>query len=137
MKDGGKRTGRVGEAIRDALAVEVRALRDPRALGVIVTRVEIDANLQRARVFVRHELGVTDSAARREMLRGLAAASGRLRREVAGRISLRTMPELVFQYDEAPDQQQRVEEILREIKDDEARRGPGGGGGGGEGGSVG
>lgn len=134
MKGEGKRAGRVGEALRDELAVELRELRDPRVVGALVTRVEIDADLQHARVFVRHELGVEDEKVRRAMLKGLEAASGRLRRELARKLTLRTMPALQFLFDEGPDQQRRIEEILREIHDDEARRGPGEGGGEGGGG---
>jgi len=134
MKDGGKRVGRVAEAVRDELAVELRGLHDPRVLGALVTRVEVDVDLQRAKVFVRHELGLDDMKARREMLKGLEAASGRLRRELARKLTLRAMPSLHFLYDEAPDQQRRIEEVLKEIKDDDARRGPGEGGGEGGGG---
>lgn len=134
MKDGGKRVGRVAEALRDELAVELRGLHDPRVLGALVTRVEVDVDLQRAKVFVRHELGLDDMKARREMLKGLEAASGRLRRELARKLTLRAMPSLHFLYDEAPDQQRRIEEVLNEIKDDDARRGPGEGGGEGGGG---
>ncbi|AKT38750.1 30S ribosome-binding factor RbfA [Chondromyces crocatus] len=126
MKDGGKRTGRVGEALRAELAREIRALNDPRVLGVIVSRVEIDPDLARAKIYVRHDLGVAEPSARREILRGLAAASGRLRRDVARRLTLRSMPELHFHYDEALDEQRRIEEILHEIKSEEAQRKPGG-----------
>lgn len=127
-KGGSRRAGRVGEALRDELAMEVRALSDPRLAGVIVTRVEIDPDLQRAKVFVRHELGAPEPSARRDILRGFHAASGRLRREMGRRVKLRTTPELVFLYDEAPDEQRRIEELLHEIKEEDAKRGSGAGG---------
>jgi ribosome-binding factor A len=62
-----------------------------------------------------------DPAARREVLNGLAAASGRLRREVARRMALRSAPALSFYYDEGPDEQRRIEEILREIQQEGER----------------
>jgi ribosome-binding factor A len=131
VKESGKRAARVAEELRQEIAAELRTLRDPRLAGVLVSRVEIDAALQRARVFVRHTPltaedpprlapGMDDPAARREVLNGLAAASGRLRREVARRMTLRSAPELSFFYDEGPDEQRRIEEILREIQQDGA-----------------
>lgn len=131
MKEGGKRAARVAEELRQEIAAELRTLRDPRLAGVLVSRVEIDAALQRARVYVRHtplsaeaprpSLGMDDPAARREVLNGLAAASGRLRREVARRMALRSAPALSFYYDEGPDEQRRIEEILREIQQEGER----------------
>ncbi|EYF02258.1 Ribosome-binding factor A [Chondromyces apiculatus DSM 436] len=97
-------------------------------VGVIVSRVEIDPDLSHAKIYVRHDLGASDPAARREILRGLGAASGRLRRTIAGNLSLRSMPELHFFYDEALDEQRRIEEILNEIKNEEGQKAPGGSG---------
>jgi ribosome-binding factor A len=130
VKEVGKRAARVAEDLRHELAAAVRALRDPRVAGVLVSRVEIDAALQRARVYVRHELGLDEPGARRELLRGLESAAGRLRREVARRMTLRSVPALEFLYDEGPDEQRRIEQILREIQQDEASRGHGDRGGG-------
>ncbi|MCC6558398.1 MAG: 30S ribosome-binding factor RbfA [Polyangiaceae bacterium] len=113
-----KRAARVGERLREELANQIRSLRDPRAAGALVSRVELTDDLQLAKVYVRHELGVEDPAARRTMLKGLEAAAGRLRREIARAVSLRVVPELRFYFDEGPDAAQRIEELLAEIKRD-------------------
>jgi ribosome-binding factor A len=111
-----KRATRVSERLREELAVALRGLRDPRLAGVLVSRVEMPDDLQSARVFVRHELGADDRRARVEVLKGLGAASGRLRREVSHALGLRYAPSLRFEYDDAPDAVQRIEELLREVK---------------------
>jgi ribosome-binding factor A len=116
MSTGGvKRSARVAERLREELSARLRDMRDPRLAGVLVSRVEMPDDLQSAKVFVRREMGVVDPGVQKEMLKGLQAASGRLRRDVAGALSLRYAPTLRFLYDEAPDAVDRIEELLREI----------------------
>jgi ribosome-binding factor A len=92
--------------------------RTARLAGVLVSRVELTDDLQSAKVHVRHEFGADDAASRRALLKGLQAASGRLRRDVARTMGLRVVPTLRFFYDESPDAERRIEELLREIKDE-------------------
>src|SRR6185437_5642403 len=97
------------------LANVVRGLEDPRIVGVLISRVELADDLQSARVYVRH--AVSSSPAQiKALLRGLEAASGKLRKETAHAMKLRYAPALRFYYDEAPDQMNRIEELLREVK---------------------
>lgn len=112
-----KRATRVAERLREDLANLMRGLRDPRLDGVLVSRVEITDDLQSAKVFVRHEIGAEDEQMRRNILKGMQAASGRLRRDIGRTMGLRVVPALRFFYDEGPDAQRRIEELLREIKD--------------------
>jgi ribosome-binding factor A len=116
-----KRAARVAERLREELARMVLMLRDPRLAGVLLSRIEMTDDLLLARVYVRHELGAADPEARRTILKGLEAASGRLRREIARSVHLRAVPSLRFYYDEGPDAADRIEELLREIKDDGRR----------------
>lgn len=126
MTAGGvKRSARVAERVREELSALVRDLRDPRITGVLISRVEITDDLGSARVYVRRELGSTDDRDRRDLVKGLEAAAGRLRRDVAQALSMRYTPTLRFYYDEAPDAVTRVEELLREIKTEGAGRGGG------------
>lgn len=112
---GGKRADRVGERMREELAIALRALSDPRLVGVLVTRVELSDDLGNARVYFRRELG-GDAAAVNASLKGLMAASGKLRHAAAQAMGLRYTPTLKFFYDEAPDAVSRIEELLREVK---------------------
>jgi ribosome-binding factor A len=115
-----KRASRVAERMREAMAAALRSMRDPRIEGALVSRIELTDDLQLASIYVRRELGADDVDARRRMLRGLEAASGRLRRDVSHTMDLRYAPTLRFFYDDAPDAVTRVEEILHEIKSEGA-----------------
>lgn len=124
MSGQGVRSSRVASRVREELAGLLRDLSDPRIAGVLISRVEMSDDLQVAKVFVRHELGDgLAHAAQRSMLEGLEAAGGRLRREVARAVALRRVPTLRFLYDEGRDSAYRVEEILREIHSEDAKRG--------------
>jgi ribosome-binding factor A len=112
---GVKRATRVAGRIQEELAAAVRGLSDPRVAGVLVSRAEITDDLQAAKVYVRHERGA-GADGQRAMLRGLEAASGRLRREVAKALNLRYAPTLRFYYDETQDAVERIEELIREVK---------------------
>jgi len=117
----GSRPERIGDQIRAELAdLLARHVKDPGIGFVTLTTVRVTADLQLARVYYT-VLG--DGQARRETARALARALPFLRRQVAGRIRLRRAPELVFQYDETVEKQERVERILREIHDEADRAG--------------
>lgn len=113
-----KRSQRVASRMREELTLALRGFGDPRLGGVVITRIELTDDLAFARVFVRQELLEPDEAHRKRMLRGFSAASGRLRQQVGRALGLRHAPELRFLYDEGQDAATRVEEILREIKDE-------------------
>jgi ribosome-binding factor A len=96
----------------------MRDLSDPRLVGVIISRVEMPDDMSFAKVHVRREGGVTEESEKRAMLKGLSSASGRLRRDLARLVALRYTPALRFFYDDAPDEVQRIEELLREVKNE-------------------
>ncbi len=108
--------------LQERLTLAMRALEDPRLIGVAVGRVEMTDDLQLVRVFVYKSLRLGSDAVseeeRRDVMRGLRAASGRLRRDVAGALSLRYTPDLRFLYDDGRDNTRRVDELLEEIKRD-------------------
>jgi len=121
------RVARVAARVQEELAVLLRSLSDPRLQGIFVTRVEMTDDLQTAKVYVRHDqAGELSTAAKRALLKGFDAASGRLRKELARTVALRRAPELRFIYDAGQDSAYRVDEILREIQaeDDAQRRKP-------------
>jgi ribosome-binding factor A len=111
-----KRATRVAERLREELSNIVRELGDPRIVGVTISRVELTDDLQSARVYVRH---ATRSGAVeiKGLLRGLEAAASKLRKDAAHALKLRYAPALRFYYDDAPDAVNRIEELLREVKD--------------------
>ncbi len=118
----GMRAKRVGEGVRVELAsLLTNEVKDPRAAGAIVTRVEMTADLRSARVNVRLLEGGDDAARRKGAVDALRRASGMLRREVTQRLGLRYAPELKFQYDDGVDHLTNVERVLAEIEADRKR----------------
>jgi ribosome-binding factor A len=114
-----KRAVRVAARVKAELAeVIAHEARDPRVLGVVVSRVEMPDDLRSARVYVRLLEGPGDAARQKEALAGLARAAGMLRREVTQRVGLKFAPELRFYYDEAHEKTMRIEQLLEEVKRD-------------------
>jgi ribosome-binding factor A len=115
------RPDRVGDQVRQELSelLSRGAVHDPGIGFITLTRVKVSPDLQLARVYYT-SLG--DAAARRETAKALERATGFFRRHLGERLRLRRVPELVFQFDESVAHQDRVEQILRELHEEEERR---------------
>jgi ribosome-binding factor A len=108
------RPDRVGDQIRSELALLIaREVHDPGVGFLTLTRVKVTPDLQRARVFYT-SLG--DDTAQRETARALRRAAPFLRRQLGQRIRLRRVPELEFFYDQSIAQNDRIEQILQDLK---------------------
>ena len=114
------RTERIAEQLREEvsqiLATEVA---DPGVGLVTVSRVKVTPDLSLARVYWTI-LGNDEE--RKKTTKALQRAASFVRRVLAGRVTLRRVPEVVFQYDEGLAAHQRVEEILHELHEQEAAR---------------
>jgi ribosome-binding factor A len=86
---------------------------------VTVTRVQVTPDLQHARVYYT-SLG--DAGARKNTARALERAAGFMRRQIGQRLRLRRAPEIHFEFDESIGHQNRVEQLLKEIADEQAER---------------
>jgi ribosome-binding factor A len=117
----GFRPDRVGDQIRQQLSelLSRGAVHDPGIGFITLTRVKVSPDLQMARVYYT-TLG--DDAARRETAKALERATGFFRRHLGERLRLRRVPELHFQFDESVGHQDRVEQILRELHEEDERR---------------
>ena len=107
------RTERIAEQLREEvsqiLATEVA---DPGVGLVTVSRVKVTPDLSLARVYWTI-LGNAED--RKKTTKALQRAAAFVRHVLAGRVTLRRVPEVVFQYDEGLAAHQRVEEILQEL----------------------
>ena len=124
----GHRPDRVGEQIRDELSALLSrgVVHDPGIGFITLTRVQVSPDLSLARVFYT-SLG--DPRARRETEKALVRATPFLRRQIGGALRLRRVPEIEFRFDESIAHQDRIEQILRDLHEEEARRGAAGSGG--------
>lgn len=107
------RIERLADQIRGAVAAMIgQELRDPRIGFATVTRVELSADLQHARVLIS-VLG--DDSTQQTTLEGLASAAGYIRHEVSHRLRLRRAPKIVFVLDHGPEEGIRLEKLLQNL----------------------
>ena len=115
------RPDRVGDQIRQEISelLSRGAVHDPGIGFITLTRVQVSADLQVARVYYT---SMGDPTARRETEKALDRATPFFRRQVGSRLNLRRVPELEFRFDESIGHQDRIEQILRDLHEEEARR---------------
>ena len=115
------RPDRVGDQIRQELSELLTrgAVHDPGIGFITLTRVKVSPDLQLARVYYT-TLG--DDTERRRTAKALERATAFFRRHVGSRLQLRRVPELQFEFDESVAHQDRVEQILRELHEEDEQR---------------
>jgi ribosome-binding factor A len=86
---------------------------DPGIGFVTLTRVQVTPDLQQARVYYT---ALGDEKARRNSERALDRAIPFLRRQIGSRLRLKRVPELKFTYDESIAGQDRIEQLLNELR---------------------
>ncbi|MBS4217707.1 30S ribosome-binding factor RbfA [Bacillus sp. FJAT-49711] len=110
------RANRVGEQMKKELGEIIsRKIKDPRIGFVTITDVHVTGDLQQATVYIS-VLG--DEEQKVNTLKGLAKAKGFIRSEIGQRIRLRKTPEISFEFDESIGYGNRIESLLKQIKDD-------------------
>jgi ribosome-binding factor A len=117
----GHRPDRVGDQIRQELSelLSRGAVHDPGIGFITLTRVKVSPDLQQARVFYTT---MGDERSRRDTARALDRATPFFRRHLGSRMQLRRVPELEFRFDESIASQDRIEQILRDLHAEDARR---------------
>ncbi|MCA1799606.1 MAG: 30S ribosome-binding factor RbfA [Xanthomonadaceae bacterium] len=118
------RSRRVGDQIQRELAQLIRdEVKDPRVALITVTEVEVSRDLAHAKVFFG---SLSEASTHGEMTKVLNGAAGFLRRELAKRLSTRTVPELRFHYDTALEEGARMDALISKARADDEARGTGG-----------
>jgi ribosome-binding factor A len=107
------RSDRVADQLRAELALVLsREVHDPGIGFVTLTRVQLSADLQSARVYYTT---LADEAGRKNTARALGRAVPFLRRQIGARLRLKRVPEITFLYDDSIAGQDRIEQLLNEI----------------------
>jgi len=111
----GIRLQRIADRIRLELSeMLIREINDPRLKLIYVTDVKIDRELAYADIYVSAVEGVSRS---KDVLAGLEAASGFIRRALASRVELRAFPRLRFHWDMTPENADHIERILADLRE--------------------
>lgn len=112
------RADRVASAIRNIAAEYFTwGVMDPLLTEVSITDVQVTPDLSYARIFYRI---FGKNEAQPNVDEALRRFSGKFRSELAQRIRLRHVPEVVFIYDQQLDAALRIEEILAKIREEQA-----------------
>jgi ribosome-binding factor A len=107
-----RRADRVGDLVRRELSrLLLREVKDPRLGQVVVTKVEMSADLRHARVFYTGAPDGNHAA----VLTGLQSAAGFLRGQLGRCLRLRYAPELAFEADESVDRSLHIAALLKQV----------------------
>jgi len=113
------RTNRIGQLVMRELAQMIQQdVSDPRVGLVTVSHVDVTADMKYAKVFVTRLNGVDSEQDVKECLAGLTNAAGFLRRNLAGRVELRNIPELRFHYDKSLEHGFQMDELIAKANKD-------------------
>jgi len=108
------RQEKLGELIAAELSDLLRTrVKDPRVGFASITHVEVSGDLRHAKVFVSV---MGEPSEQEETIKALKHAVGFLRHELAERITIRYMPELVFKLDTSIEQGSRILEMIRQLE---------------------
>lgn len=112
------------EKLGELIAVEVSDLlrtrvKDPRVGFASVTHVEVSGDIRHARIFVSV---MGDETEQKETMKALRHASGYLRHELAGRLTLRYMPELDFRLDKSIEKGAQVLDLIHQFELEEQQK---------------
>lgn len=114
-----QRTDRLDSQIQQELMQLLqREMKDPRLGFATITRVETARDLGHARVWVSV---YGDEEAREASMAALRDATPWLRRQLAQRLSIRSMPELSMKRDDSIESGDRVLRLLRELEEERGK----------------
>lgn len=114
------RQEKLGELIAAELSELLRTrVKDPRVGFASITHVEVSGDLRHAKVFV----SVMGSPEEREAtMQGLKNATGFLRHELATRLVIRFMPEIIFKLDKSIEEGSRILELIHRVEQEDLQR---------------
>ena len=109
------RQERAAELLYQELSILIgNGLDDPTLELLAVTNVVVSRDLRVAKIYIHQDSDLQRSA----VLARLKRATPFLRRQLAQIVTFRAVPELLFYYDDTPDQAARVDALLQNIAEE-------------------
>ena len=113
------RQERAAELLYQELSILIsNALDDPTLELLAVTNVMVSRDLRVAKIYINQDSDIQRGA----VLARLKRAAPFLRRQLARSVTFRAVPELLFYYDDTPEQAARVDELLQSIAEEREMR---------------
>ncbi|MFU8818290.1 MAG: 30S ribosome-binding factor RbfA [Desulfurivibrio sp.] len=113
---GKRRPGRVADEIRQEVAMLLLGkVQDPRVAQVTILRATVTDDLSQARLYY----SVLTEEAAADAAKGLESAKSFIRRSLARNLALRVVPAIIFQRDHSLEEQEKLERLLKQIREEE------------------
>ena len=113
------RQERAAELLYQELSILIsNALDDPTLELLAVTNVVVSRDLRVAKIYINQDSDIQRGA----VLARLKRAAPFLRRQLARSVTFRAVQELLFYYDDTPEQAARVDELLQSIAEEREMR---------------
>lgn len=108
------RLNRINEELKKQLSQVINyELKNPNITGMIsVTKAKITPDFKYAKVYV----SILNSKNVKKTMEGLKESSGFIRSQIAKTINLRITPELTFELDDSIQYGEKIDSILKELK---------------------
>ena len=114
----GYRQGRLGEEIRKIIgSMLIHQIKDPRLSSMIsISGVDVTSDGRYATCYVSvldmNETGQEKEALEKDILEGLASASGLMKKEIGKKVRMRRVPQLIFKMDHSIEYGEHIDKIL-------------------------
>ncbi|MDF2612646.1 MAG: ribosome-binding factor [Clostridia bacterium] len=112
-----QRMTRINEEIKKELAQLVnQEIKDPRVSDTMISIVDVETanDLKTSKVYI----SVLQDNKKEDVISGLNAAQGFIRKEIARRINLRNTPEFIFKLDESIEYGMHMSKIIQDVMKD-------------------
>ena len=116
MKDYSRVNRLSSQITRELSSLLLDDVRPPSGIMITINEVELSKDLRYGKVFYSV---YGDTKAVENGRKFIEANQKVLRRELAGKIRIKFMPELKFEFDPSIEREQRIHDLLNRIKDDE------------------
>lgn len=117
----GKRAVRIGDQLlREIAELLLTTVRDPRVKGITLTGVDLSNDLKHAKVYyslIGHDKEVS------RIQGGLDSAKGFIKRELAARMDLKYMPDIIFKRDLSLEEGNHMERLFERLKSEKSGEG--------------
>jgi ribosome-binding factor A len=108
-----KRSARVRDLIKEEVAdIIMHKLKDPRLGFITVTDAQVSNDLRHAKIFV----SIMEDVKKDQTLKILISSTRFIRSELAKKVKLKFIPELVFKIDKTIEYSAKISRILGEVK---------------------
>lgn len=117
MPKNSNRLGRVEKELKRQISEIIDySLQNSKVKGIIsVTKTRVTPDLKYARVYI----STLDFKSKNQVLEGLNESKGYIRSQIAKTMNLRVTPDLIFVYDDSEENGMKIDNILRELKEEE------------------